>query len=332
MKNTPIQKEGLCLPRYLFLCLFFLVFFSISAHSQLNKFARNNFWFPTKPTAAIPEPNDTLDVSVCMGDTLVARPSLPEGMDITWNYEYTWKKFSAGNVNGTNLGSGNKKVDDMALTVDHIIATEPFYLKISIGLINEGVFVPYAFRVLRVHAITPPAGPTVNAVPALHFGESVSLQANSATSNYTNYVWYDKTYNQLATGSSFYVGSVEQDTTFYVTTQDVVSGYLYCISNPTKVDITIINPVFVPNAFTPNNDGLNDMFKVEGAYILSGARLSIYNSWGELVLQTNNVDRGWDGTVNGKPQPAGVYVYILDATLRSTGKLYKKHGPIALLR
>ena len=220
---------------------FFLVFFSISAHSQLNKFARNNFWFSTKPTAATPEPNDTLDVSVCMGDTLVARPSLPEGMDITWNYEYTWKKFSAGNVNGTNLGSSNKKVDDMALTV-------------------------------------------------------------------------------------------EQDTTFYVTTQDVVSGYLYCISNPTKVDITIINPVFVPNAFTPNNDGLNDMFKVEGAYILSGARLSIYNSWGELVLQTNNVDRGWDGTINGKPQPAGVYVYILDATLRSTGKLYKKHGPIALLR
>lgn len=71
----------------------------------------------------------------------------------------------------------------------------------------------------------------------------------------------------------------------------------------------------IPNAFSPDGDGLNDYF-IPRELISSGVkvfRMNIYNRWGENVFTTTTVDgRGWDGTYNNKPQPMGAYVYIMD--------------------
>jgi gliding motility-associated-like protein len=68
--------------------------------------------------------------------------------------------------------------------------------------------------------------------------------------------------------------------------------------------------IFFPNAFTPNGDGLNDEFKVVTNSIdIEHFSLSIFNRWGALVYQTNDISQGWDGTFNGEYCQAGSYVY-----------------------
>jgi gliding motility-associated-like protein len=59
--------------------------------------------------------------------------------------------------------------------------------------------------------------------------------------------------------------------------------------------------------------------------------MQIYNRWGSLIYETNNINPGWDGTFNGDSCPDGVYFYIIDATGFSK-KTYHLHGTVTLLR
>jgi gliding motility-associated-like protein len=89
--------------------------------------------------------------------------------------------------------------------------------------------------------------------------------------------------------------------------------------------------IFVPTLFSPNGDGKNDVLKVYGNQLLA-ARLLIFNQWGQKVFETNNaVQTGWDGTVGGKPQPMGVYMYVLETTL-SNGNKETSRGSFTLVR
>jgi gliding motility-associated-like protein len=88
--------------------------------------------------------------------------------------------------------------------------------------------------------------------------------------------------------------------------------------------------IFVPNVFTPNNDGRNDVLKVYGN-LMSGMRFNIFNQWGELIFSTQTVGSGWDGTYKGKQQPVGVYAYTLSVTLQD-GTIINKKGAVNLVR
>ena len=87
--------------------------------------------------------------------------------------------------------------------------------------------------------------------------------------------------------------------------------------------------VDVPNAFTPNGDGINDKVFVRG-YGITKMVWRIYNRWGVLVFQTANRLEGWDGTYKGSVQPTEVYNYVLDAEFGDKVKFQKK-GDITLL-
>jgi gliding motility-associated-like protein len=80
-----------------------------------------------------------------------------------------------------------------------------------------------------------------------------------------------------------------------------------------KVDKGVCS-VYVPTGFTPNNDGLNDFFKVMGTENVARFVLKIYNRWGELVFQTNDKNSSWDGKWKGATQPASVFIYTLQYT------------------
>ena len=88
--------------------------------------------------------------------------------------------------------------------------------------------------------------------------------------------------------------------------------------------------VFVPNVFSPNGDGKNDVLYVYGNYI-DKVEMRIFNQWGEQIQVINSRTRGWDGTHRGKPQPVGVYVYVLKAVL-ANGRSVEMKGSITLLR
>lgn len=88
--------------------------------------------------------------------------------------------------------------------------------------------------------------------------------------------------------------------------------------------------VFAPNAFTPNGDGRNDLFTVQGAYFLR-YELQIFDRWGSLVFTSFSTDQAWDGSVRGRPAPEGVYMYLL-RWADADGASYQRSGSITLVR
>jgi gliding motility-associated-like protein len=101
-------------------------------------------------------------------------------------------------------------------------------------------------------------------------------------------------------------------------------------SNVAKAQ-TMTDQIFIPNTFTPNGNGQNDVFKVY-SNIVRSMRMSIYNQWGEKVFETSDVNGTWDGTYKGKPQPVGVYVYVVTMVLTTDGSQQVKKGTFNLIR
>ena len=100
-------------------------------------------------------------------------------------------------------------------------------------------------------------------------------------------------------------------------------------------DVSVLKreTIFVPNVFTPQNTdglGLNDYFTIR-SYGINNYHMQIYNRWGSLLYETNNINPGWDGTFNGDSCPDGVYFYIIDA-IGFSKKTYHLHGTVTLLR
>lgn len=90
----------------------------------------------------------------------------------------------------------------------------------------------------------------------------------------------------------------------------------------------------IPNVFTPNGDGYNDYFLPRQLLSRSVTKFSmtIFNRWGEVIFETNSINgRGWDGKVNDKEQPTGVYVYMIKATF-ANGYSENYQGNVTLLR
>jgi gliding motility-associated-like protein len=88
----------------------------------------------------------------------------------------------------------------------------------------------------------------------------------------------------------------------------------------------------VPNAFTPNGDGKNDVFRVENTKYHQLVDFRVFNRWGQLIyLNTYNINEGWDGTFNGVPQDIGVYNYLIILS-QPNGELKQLKGTVALIR
>ena len=88
----------------------------------------------------------------------------------------------------------------------------------------------------------------------------------------------------------------------------------------------------IPNAFSPNGDGINDIFKVTYKSLIR-FNAYVFNRWGQQLYSwgLNNIDEGWDGTFNGKAVKDGVYFIVIEAE-GSDGRQYKHKGDINILR
>ncbi|MEO6188351.1 MAG: gliding motility-associated C-terminal domain-containing protein [Ginsengibacter sp.] len=90
--------------------------------------------------------------------------------------------------------------------------------------------------------------------------------------------------------------------------------------------------IAVPNAFTPNGDGLNDYLYPVNAFKADNLDFKVYNRIGQLVFHTTEWTNKWDGKINGEPQDSGIFVWMLSYTNRDTGKKIFQKGSTALLR
>lgn len=92
-----------------------------------------------------------------------------------------------------------------------------------------------------------------------------------------------------------------------------------------------LSGLFAPTAFTPNNDGKNDQFRALLFGDVKKYELTIYNRWGQVVYKTTNPSKGWDGTLNGRKQENGVYVWVCGYQLNGSSEKMEK-GTVLLLK
>jgi gliding motility-associated-like protein len=104
---------------------------------------------------------------------------------------------------------------------------------------------------------------------------------------------------------------------------------LYGCTNKDDVQVKVAPGIFVPNAFTPNGDGVNDNWRIPFLDPGLGAEVNVFNRWGQLVYHASSTTVSWDGQLNGNPQPAGIYVYVI--TFRKA-IFHDMKGTLALIR
>ncbi|MCX6231180.1 MAG: gliding motility-associated C-terminal domain-containing protein [Bacteroidetes bacterium] len=167
---------------------------------------------------------------------------------------------------------------------------------------------------------------TVTPFPSVDLGKDREICEGDITelfvnNIYTSYLWQD--------GSTSNRFTVSQPSKYWVTVNndnciksDTIQIYL-C-----KVPINI----WMPNAFTPNGDGLNDYFIVETTGEFAEYHLIIYNRWGMLIFETFNPKVGWDGKFNGDAVESGVYTYSVTFVGKDSKQKLQKNGKVTVIR
>lgn len=156
-------------------------------------------------------------------------------------------------------------------------------------------------------------------------GESIKLNP-SVTGKITSYQWTPSNYldnpfieRPVANPSS---------TTTY---QLMVTADNGCKASG-KITIAVYYRLKMPNAFTPNGDGKNDVFRIPGSNSQKIISFSIFDRWGQLVFRTTNSNSGWDGSFHSQAQPIGTYVWDIQYEDILAKKKVIVNGTVILLR
>ena len=163
-------------------------------------------------------------------------------------------------------------------------------------------------------------------VSLLTLGDDTCLTGSSnitlkATEGFGKYYWMS---SFTPTNSGY---NITQAGNYYVSVNNVCGSKTDSIEIFDECDYKI----FMPTAFTPNGDRLNDYFKIAPTNKNKLLNFSIYDRWGKLVFQTRNPVTGWDGTYKNEPMSAGTYVYYLDMMGLSGSRVSQK-GFVMLIR
>ncbi|MEJ7676523.1 MAG: gliding motility-associated C-terminal domain-containing protein [Segetibacter sp.] len=116
----------------------------------------------------------------------------------------------------------------------------------------------------------------------------------------------------------------KNDITYFLT----VSSNNGCGISNDSVRVHIFKTVIIPNAFSPNGDGINDTWNIKALNSYNDYGLSVFNRYGQIVYTTKNYSKPWDGSFNGKPLPIGTYYYLVDLKQG----LPKPNGFVVILR
>ncbi|MGL4595981.1 MAG: PKD domain-containing protein [Bacteroidia bacterium] len=123
------------------------------------------------------------------------------------------------------------------------------------------------------------------------------------------------------------------DTGMYSVMQVVINQY--GCSDTAWGDVIIVpyTTIYIPNTFTPNGDGKNDFFFAYGNYV-TDFQMMIFDRWGNLIFQSNDINKGWDGRANGGKDIAQIdtYVYVVSCKELYTGKAKKFRGHVNLVK
>ena len=136
----------------------------------------------------------------------------------------------------------------------------------------------------------------------MSYGESINL---NGFTNANVYYWESSSWISCPTCLNPQINPTE--TTFYILN---VTDSIGCVNSDT-VEVNIKGDIFVPNTFTPNGDGDNDLFEIKGENIES-FELWIYNRWGEKIYNTTEISDFWDGKFEGNKCKIDSYIWVVE--------------------
>ncbi|HEY4799105.1 MAG TPA: PKD domain-containing protein, partial [Bacteroidia bacterium] len=179
---------------------------------------------------------------------------------------------------------------------------------------------------VTIHIIQPP--PPLGLDTSIVIGESVTLNANCGNAYLYNWIPPDSL--SCTHCPSPVLTQPKKDKAFMVIVKDTLGCFVDSFYY--KVKILFLSSLDVPTAFTPNGDGINDIIYVDGWGIKKLLEFKIYNRWGEVLFESNDINVGWDGTFHNIPQNMETYVY----TVKAETYIYKdpitKKGYFKLIR
>jgi gliding motility-associated-like protein len=174
-------------------------------------------------------------------------------------------------------------------------------------------------------------GPPISAFPDTTITVGSSVTVASGNSNASSYLWSpaDGIVPPGTVNDKEIVVAPLITTTYTVEITDA-NG---CRSRDSVTIIVLPSTIGIPNAFTPNGDGLNDELKLlpEDGFI-EIIYFRIYNRWGEMIFETLDPKVGWDGTYKGEEQSAGSYTYVVIGLDPQTKEQYTLKGNVTLIR
>ena len=171
--------------------------------------------------------------------------------------------------------------------------------------------------------VTPAPSVNAGADKTISTGSSVTLDATITNAANYNFLWMPSTYLNSATILNP-VATPAVNVTYAIKATDKITN----CSATDSVKISVISKLFIPNAFTPNGDGLNDVWNIPGMALYPNASVLIFNRYGEVIYETKNyTSKPWDGTYKGKKQPGGTYVYLITFDLDKIEK-----GTVTIIR
>lgn len=245
----------------------------------------------------IEKPQDIGDKELCSGDTLFF--NIPDEKYISWESDipFNFPDSNFAFFNGTESSN-------VLLKMYNDCFRDSFEFYIKVNPLPEVIATPEIDSIFRDEFAT------ISASGAIDYNWTPEL---GITSN----------------NNSFIEVSPFNTTVYTVEGTDQNN----CKSIDSSLIIVIVkNLIVIPSAFTPNQDGLNDYFRIIRTLNIESIKsFEIYNRWGQVVFSTKRINVGWDGLFKGEPQDEGVYVYKISAITRDGDKILKK-GNLTLLR
>ncbi len=182
-----------------------------------------------------------------------------------------------------------------------------------------------AEHVMTLHSILPTPLTHVTRSTKIMYGNSVQLNADSQL--YYTWVPNDGSLNNPNINSPIATPTV-------TTTYTVYGMDKYGCRDTARVTIVVDSSMteFIPTGFTPNGDGRNDVFRLNGSKFRNLVEMRIYNRWGKQVFYTTTTEVGWDGTINGVPQDLGVYYYTIIVARPGYPENQVYKGDVTLIR
>jgi gliding motility-associated-like protein len=131
-----------------------------------------------------------------------------------------------------------------------------------------------------------------------------------------------------STGTTHVVGGQQLGATVTLVVR-ALGGCLPAVSAPVSGQ-TRTDEIYFPNAFSPNGDGKNDVWRAY-SNVVRTIRVMVFNQWGEKIFESADLNTGWNGTQSGKAQPSGVYMFVAEI-VKNNGERVTRKGSINLVR